>query len=58
MKSIKCLIVALLTFGLFQASQAAPASEAQLLDARKIWDAGDHNAFTDLIRWHDRWWCV
>ncbi len=24
----------------------------------KIWDAGAHNAFTDLIRWHDRWFCT
>jgi hypothetical protein len=26
-------------------------------EVRKIWDAGKHNAFTDLIRWHDKWWC-
>lgn len=34
------------------------AGDAQIVDARKIWDAGDHNAFTDLTRWHDRWWCT
>ena len=37
---------------------AVRAEDAQLVDARKIWDAGDHNAFTDLTRWHDRWWCT
>lgn len=31
---------------------------AELLEARKIWDASPHNAFTDLARWKDRWWCV
>jgi len=28
-----------------------------LVEVRKIWDAGPHNAFTDLIRFQDRWWC-
>ena len=30
----------------------------QLVDARKIWDQAPHNAFTDLIRFKDRWLCV
>jgi hypothetical protein len=25
---------------------------------RKIWDAAPHNAFTDLARFHDEWFCV
>jgi hypothetical protein len=25
---------------------------------QKIWDRGKHNAFTDLIRFHDRWYCA
>ena len=24
----------------------------------RIWDQGDHNAFTDLARWHGRWYCT
>lgn len=31
---------------------------AELLDVRKIWDAAPHNAFTDLVRFQDRWYCV
>jgi hypothetical protein len=31
---------------------------AEILSVQKIWDRGAHNAFTDLIRWHDRWWCT
>lgn len=30
----------------------------QLLEVRKIWDGGPHNAFTDLIRFQDRWLCA
>lgn len=34
----------------------APAQE--ILDQRKIWDTGAHNAFTDLVRYKDRLYCV
>ncbi len=34
------------------------AEPAKLVDVRKIWDRAPHNAFTDLIRFHDRWYCV
>lgn len=30
----------------------------ELVDVRKIWDGAPHNAFTDLIRFHDRWFCT
>ncbi|MBC7367841.1 MAG: exo-alpha-sialidase [Undibacterium sp.] len=38
------------------ASHAAPTAE--VLEVRKIWSEGAHNAFTDLIRWDGRWWCT
>jgi len=31
---------------------------AELLEVRKIWDAGEHNAFTDIVRWRNAWWCT
>src|SRR5437763_1357789 len=34
------------------------AAEPQLISVTKIWDHGKHNAFTDLIRWHDRFYCA
>lgn len=43
----------LLSFALLQ-SFAAPA----LVESRRIWDAGAHNAFTDLIRHDGKWLCV
>ena len=30
----------------------------RLLQVKKIWDAAPHNAFTDLVRFEDRWFCV
>ena len=35
-----------------------PGSGPQVVSVRKIWDHGEHNAFTDLIRFQDRWWCT
>lgn len=29
----------------------------RLVRAERIWDAGPHNAFTDLARWKGRWYC-
>jgi len=31
---------------------------AEILEARKIWDSAPHNAFTDLTRFSDQWFCV
>jgi len=36
-----------------------PAKPPKLaVQVRKIWDQAPHNAFTDLVRFHDRWFCV
>lgn len=37
---------------------AATAPKAEIVEVKKIWDKGAHNAFTDLILWHGRWWCT
>ena len=37
---------------------AAAAAEPTLISSEKIWDVGKHNAFTDLIRWHDKFYCT
>lgn len=36
----------------------AAVDAAEPIEVRKIWDAAPHNAFTDLVRWKDRWWCT
>jgi len=30
----------------------------KLISVKKIWDKTPHNAFTDLVRFHNRWFCV
>src|SRR5215510_9495353 len=37
-------------------SPAAPPPE--IISVRKIWDRGAHNAFTDLLRYKAKWYCV
>ncbi len=37
---------------------ALSAAPPQLVSVRKIWDAAPHNAFTDLIRFHNVWYCT
>ncbi len=38
---------------------STPAADPpQLVGVQKIWDQGQHNAFTDLIRWHGKWYCT
>src|SRR4051812_40882164 len=32
-------------------------SDLRLVGSEMIWDAAPHNAFTDLYRWKDRWYC-
>ena len=40
----------------------APAQKSdesmKLIEVRRIWDKAPHNAFTDLVRFQDRWFCV
>lgn len=31
---------------------------AEVASVEKIWDQGEHNAFTDLIRFNDTWYCT
>src|SRR5947207_15453553 len=36
----------------------ARAAGPETVSVVKIWDQGKHNAFTDLIRWRDKWYCT
>jgi hypothetical protein len=48
--------VAWLGLGVFAVGLAG--QEAELVAVRRIWDKAPHNAFTDLIRFGNRWYCV
>jgi len=39
------------------AATHASAAESEIVSITKIWNAGQHNAFTDLIRFRDAWYC-
>jgi hypothetical protein len=32
--------------------------QSEIIDVRKVWDRAPHNAFTDLIRFRDAWFCA
>jgi hypothetical protein len=49
-------IALLLLFAL--ASVGQPAQAPTLVSVARIWDSGGHNAFTDLIRFRNRWYCT
>jgi hypothetical protein len=38
--------------------QSINPDQIQLLEVTKIWDQSPYNSFTDLIRYHNQWWCV
>ena len=49
--------LAWLLSGAALAVAAEPAS-AELIETRRIWDQAPHSAFTDLVRFHNDWYCV
>ena len=34
------------------------SEDAKLVKVQRIWNKAPHNAFTDLVRFQDRWFCV
>lgn len=52
------LLIAVAGLGVAGAARASSEGKAELLSVKKIWDEAPHNAFTDLIRWKGRWYCV
>lgn len=48
----------LLLLGVTVESGLAQSGKPELVDVRRIWDAAPHNAFTDLVRFQNKWFCV
>ena len=40
------------------AANAPQNQKAELVEVRMIWGRAPHNGFTDLVRFHDRWYCA
>ena len=55
----RTLLVSLSIVGFFSiVVSSIRADQPELVSVKKIWDRGEHNAFTDLARFRDRWWCT
>ena len=52
-KHLPLLLILVLSNGLAHAD-----GPAKIVEVKKIWDEGPHNAFTDLVRCRDRWFCT
>lgn len=57
MRTQLLLTLTLLTLGV-TASATAQTPKLKLISVKKIWDQGKHNAFTDLILFNNRWFCI
>ena len=58
-RSTLCLPICtafLIALAVGQFGQAAPSPS--IVSVARIWDAGARDAFTDLIRWRDHWYCT
>ena len=47
-----------LACGLLLTASVSAADKPQVLSVKKIWDSGQHNAFTDLVRFQGKWFCT
>jgi hypothetical protein len=52
------IFMVLILFFLFGASAQEKEASFSILGVNKIWDRAPHNAFTDLIRFQDEWYCA
>ncbi|MGI9456451.1 MAG: hypothetical protein ACR2NU_07805, partial [Aeoliella sp.] len=52
-----CLLLVWTCWFESMASAEVPVT-ARVVDVQKIWDRAPHNAFTDLVRWQDKWYCA
>ncbi len=39
-------------------AERADAGSPELVSVTRIWDQAQHSAFTDLIRFRDKWFCI
>src|SRR5688572_3678496 len=51
------LVLVVVSIGV-RSSLAAPPLKAEVIEVTKIWDQAPHNAFTDLVRFQDQWYCA
>ncbi len=57
MKRKFCALMILFLMGELPALRAVPVT-VELVKVNKIWDKAPHSAFTDLVRWDERFYCA
>ncbi len=55
---MRFLLPCLIVVGSSLSVAADDKPKVEVVEVRKIWDQGVHNAFTDLVRFQDRWYCA
>ena len=50
-------LMVLFLMGALSALGAAPIT-VEVVEVKNIWDKAPHNAFTDMLRWNDRFYCA
>lgn len=55
---VKRYIVMVLCLIWASCSLAGVPVSVKIVEVNKIWDQAPHNAFTDLVRWHDAFYCA
>lgn len=55
---MRLLLLSFLALTFASTAGAQPAPAPTIVGVSRIWDGGAHNAFTDLIRWRNRWYCT
>lgn len=55
---LRLRVVCGICFVVFAGLSTIRAAEPEIVSAVKIWDKGAHSAFTDLIRWRNKWYCT
>src|SRR5262245_17482619 len=58
MPDLPCILVCCLLLGQPVAKGLDLEPAARVVAVRRIWDRAPHNAFTDLVRSRDRWFCA
>ncbi len=58
MKKILTFCLVVLAATICVAEDDAQSNKPVLVESRRIWNNAPHNAFTDLLRFQDRWYCV
>lgn len=52
------LLAGAVLWGSHRTRATEATDQPEIISVRKIWDRAPHSAFTDLIRFQDRWYCI